>query len=220
MLVPCWLVCAARLTKERATALFLGKTRLDCRSYPREGRVPTRPTRPSVEVLTGAMGGCWNVPSPGRRTTRSTRCDRPGGGRQHDSRTEAWTGPQVAWRWPAEPGRIRRKKINSLATGFRFLGSCSDRGLSARLLRTSLLALLSFSVSLWYSTTDCLRACRSSIHRFCTCSAAAWIGVRGRPFARPPALEAGGAARGSGSISLPHRLNIEDSNVIDVGYAG
>ena len=69
--------------------------------------------------------------------------------------TEAWTGPQVAWRMArGGPGAFGGKKINSLGVWLAFcvvfLVGLADLRRPLSLRNLDLLALLSFSVSLWY----------------------------------------------------------------------
>ena len=69
--------------------------------------------------------------------------------------TEAWTGPQVAWRMArGGSGAFGGKKINSLGVWLAFcavfLIGLADLRRPLSLRNLDLLALLSFSVSLWY----------------------------------------------------------------------
>jgi hypothetical protein len=143
--------------------------------------------------------------------------------------TEAWTGPQVAWLM-ARGGRgaFGGKKINGLPV---WLGLCAAfliglgdwrRPLSLRNL--DLLALLSFSVSLWYFNHGHVFASSSLVYPGLAYLLARtiWIGVRDRPppTSRPlwPVWLLAAATVFLGGFKIG--LNIRASNVIDVGYAG
>jgi hypothetical protein len=141
---------------------------------------------------------------------------------------EAWTGPQVAWTMArGSPGAFGGKKINSLEVwlGFcvLFLVGLVDfrRLLSWRNL--DLLVLLSFSVSLWYFNsgdifTSVPLAYPPLVYLLLRC---VWIGATGRsPGYRPlwPAWVLLAATVFLTGFRVG--LNLEDSNVIDVGYAG
>jgi hypothetical protein len=219
---------SARLTEARAEAIFLQDVKVaDWLSrYPRKGRRVTATYEPKAEKCTsGTQGGCWNVRvdlDPAGEIAAGTVDDRLG------VVTEAWTGPQVAWKMArGGKGAFGGVKINSYGV---WLGFCAAfllglaefrRVLSWRNL--DLLMLLSFSVSLWFFNrgnifTSVPLAYPPLVYLIARC---AWIGFTGR------------AVRGT--IIWPYwvllaaavflagfriGLNIEDSNVIDVGYAG
>ena len=144
--------------------------------------------------------------------------------------TEAWTGPQVAWKMArGGPGAFGGDKINDPAI---WLGLCAvfllglaelRRPLSIRNL--DLLALLSFSVSLWYFNegeifTSVPAAYPPLIYLL---ARTAWIGLRGRVGGRSsgpvwPVWALLGATVFLAGFRIG--LNVETSNVIDVGYAG
>jgi hypothetical protein len=149
-----------RLTKERATALFLENDKvadwLD--RYPRTGRVTDATYEAdSSKCSSGTQGGCWNVTvtwkkndkvdagviATGKVDDRTTRV------------TEAWTGPQVAWKMArGYEGAFGGRKINSLRYWlpfcFVFLLGLADFRRPLSLRNLDLVALLSFSVSLWF----------------------------------------------------------------------
>src|SRR5205823_2375585 len=87
-----------------------------------------------------------------------------------------------------------------------------------------LLALLSFTASLWYFNhgdvfTSVPLAYPPMVYLLARC---VWIGVRGRPVraSRPLWKPAVLLAAAVFLIGFRIGLNLEDSNVIDVGYAG
>jgi hypothetical protein len=144
--------------------------------------------------------------------------------------TEAWTGPQVAWKMArGGPGAFGGEKINDPAI---WLGLCAvflvglanlRRPLSVRNL--DLLVLLSFSVSLWYfNRGDIFTSVPVAYPPLAYLLArTAWIGVRGRvggPADRPlwPVWALIGATVFLAGFRIG--LNVQTSNVIDVGYAG
>jgi hypothetical protein len=142
--------------------------------------------------------------------------------------TEAWTGPQVAWKMArGGKGAFGGVKINSYSV---WLGFCVAfllglaeyrRPLSWRNL--DLLMLLSFSVSLWFFNRGNVFASvplayPPLVYLLARCAWIGWTGraVRGR-FVWPYwALLAAAVFLAGFRIGL----NVEDSNVIDVGYAG
>ena len=142
--------------------------------------------------------------------------------------TEAFTGPQVAWGMArGGPGGFGGKKINSYSV---WLGFCAafllGLGNFRRLLswrNLDLVMLLSFSVSLWFFNRGNVFASAPLaypplLYLIARC---AWIGFTGRPVrGRPiwPVWMLLGATVFLAGFRIG--LNIEDSNVIDVGYAG
>jgi hypothetical protein len=142
---------------------------------------------------------------------------------------EAWTGPQVAWGMARGiKGAFGGEKINSLPVwlGFCvvFLLGLADfrRPLSIRNL--DLLVLLSFSVSLAYFNRGDIFTSVPLIYPplVYLLGRCLWIGLRGRPVrsGRPfwPAWVLLAATVFLAGFRVG--LNVEDSNVIDVGYAG
>jgi hypothetical protein len=143
--------------------------------------------------------------------------------------TEAWTGPQVAWKMArGGPGSFGGKKINSLGI---WLGFCAifligladlRRPLSLRNL--DLLALLSFSVSLWYFNHGHIFTSVPLVYPGLAylLGRTIWIGVRDRPppVSRPlwPVWLLAAATVFLGGFKVG--LNVRESNVIDVGFAG
>jgi hypothetical protein len=223
-----------RLTKERAVALFLADDKvadwLD--RYPTKGRV----TDASYEADPakcggGGVGGCWTVHVWWSKNKHVDAGEIAQGKVQDRSGpvTEAWTGPQVAWKMArGSEGAFGGKKINSTPVWLSFcaaflLGLLDFRRLFS-LRNLDLLALLSFTASLWYFNhgnvfTSVPLAYPPMVYLLARC---VWIGARGRPVraARPLWRPAVLLAAAVFLIGFRVGLNLEDSNVIDVGYAG
>jgi hypothetical protein len=143
--------------------------------------------------------------------------------------TEAWTGPQVAWKMArGYDGAFGGKEINSAAVwlGFclLFLVGLADlrRPLSMRNL--DLLALLSFSVSLWFFNRGDIFTSVPLVYPplVYLLGRMVWSGWRGR-------LGTGSvpvwpiwvlAAATVFTAGFRVGLNVQASNVIDVGYSG
>lgn len=142
---------------------------------------------------------------------------------------EAWTGPQVAWKMArGYPGAFGGKTLNRTAVWLAFcivflLGLVDwRRPLSLRTLDLSV--LLSFSVSLWFFNQGDVFTSMSLVYPVFVYLLArmAWVGLRGRsPSARaafwPVWLLAAAAVFLAG---FRIGLNLEGSNVIDVGLSG
>jgi hypothetical protein len=143
--------------------------------------------------------------------------------------TEAWTGPQVAWKMArGYNGAFGGREINSagvwLAFCLLFLVGLADlrRPLSMRNL--DLLALLSFSVSLWFFNRGDIFTSVPLVYPplLYLLGRMAWSGWRGR-------LATGSvpvwpiwllAAATVFTAGFRIGLNVRASNVIDVGYSG
>jgi hypothetical protein len=143
--------------------------------------------------------------------------------------TEAWTGPQVAWRMArGGPGAFGGKKINSLGVWLAFcavfLIGLADLRRPLSLRNLDLLALLSFSVSLWYFNHGRIFTSVPLVYPGLAylLGRMLWIGIRDRPppISRPfwPVWVL--AAATVFLCGFKVGLNVRDSNVIDVGYAG
>jgi hypothetical protein len=143
--------------------------------------------------------------------------------------TEAFTGPQVAWAMArGGNGAFGGKKINSLPVwlGFcaAFLFGLGDLRRPFSLRNLDLLALLSFSVSLWYFNHGHIFASASLVYPGLAYLLARtlWIGIRDRPppTSRPvwPIWVLAAATVFLGGFKIG--LNVRDSNVIDAGFAG
>jgi hypothetical protein len=225
----------ARLTKQRALAIFLRDDKvadwLD--RYPREGRITDATFEPdSAHCTSGTEGGCWEVKVWWKRG--QTDAGQIADGRIEDGTgrvTEAWTGPQVAWKMArGYKGAFGGKRINEPAV---WLGFCAvfllglldfRRLLSWRNL--DLLVLLSFSVSLWFFNRGNVFASvplvyPPLVYLLARCT---WIGARGSAGRVTRARSAWPAwvllAATVFLAGFRIGLNYQDSNVIDVGYAG
>jgi hypothetical protein len=225
----------SRLDRQQATAIFLRYDKvadwLD--RYPVKGRVTDATYEPDpAKCATGGAGGCWAVNVWWKKNDKIDAGEIATG--KVDDRTgkvtEAWTGPQVAWKMArGTEGAFGGKKINSpkywLAFCAVFLIGLADfrRPLSWRNL--DLLALLSFSVPLWFFNRGDVFTSASLVYipLVYLLARCAWIGARGRASlgSRPlwPAWVLLGAAvfLAGFKIGLNYRGG---SNVIDVGYAG
>jgi hypothetical protein len=210
----------SRLTEAEATAAFLRDPKVSdwVDRYPAKGRV--------TDARLDSETGLWRVhvwwEEAGEIATGKVD---DGSGRV----TEAWTGPQVAWKMArGSEGAFGGKSINRVEV---WLALCAifllglvnwRRPLTLRTL--DLLVLLSFSVSLWFFNDGNTFASMALAYPPLVYLLArmAWTGVRG---SNPS---------GSGAVwpvwilvaatvflaGFRIGLNLEDSNVIDVGYAG
>src|SRR5690349_20213771 len=102
--------------------------------------------------------------------------------------TEAWTGPQVAWAMArGEPGAFGGKELNSVPVWLVFCGifllGLADLRRPFSLRNLDLLALLSFTVSLWFFDHGLIFTSVPLIYPglLYLVARAAWIGVCGRP---------------------------------------
>jgi hypothetical protein len=208
-----------RLTEARATQALLEHSKVEdwLTRYPRRGRVTdaefdedSRSWR--VKVWWGAAG-----------QIADGRVDDASG-----AVTEAWTGPQVAWKMArGYPGAFGGREINRPLV---WLGFCAvfliglldlRRPLSLRNL--DLLALLSFSISLhFFNSGDIFTSVPLAYPPLVYVIARLiWIGARDRP-PRGRSLWPVWLLVAATVFLAGFRvgLNIESSNVIDVGYAG
>jgi hypothetical protein len=220
------------LTKARSIAIFLSDDKVAdwLTRYPHAGRTVYATYDSNPQHCTfGTEGGCWEVSVYWKEGKRDA--GEIAKGRVDDLRgvvTEAFTGPQVAWGMArGGPGAFGGKKINSYSV---WLGLCAAfliglanfrRPLSWRNL--DLLMLLSFSVSLWFFNRGNVFASAPLAYPplaylIARCT---WVGFSGRPVrGRPlwPAWVLLGATVFLAGFRVG--LNLENSNVIDVGYAG
>ena len=213
------------LTEERATAILVGHDKVAdwLARYPKKGRV----TDATYDARTEAEFAEWEVKVWWGEAGQIAL------GRVDDETGlvhEAWTGPQVAWKMArGYDGAFGGKTINN---PFVWLGFCAAfligladfrRPLSLRNL--DLVALLSFSVSLWFfNEGDIFTAMPLVYPGFAYLLARTlWIGIRGTralPRMQPlwPVWVLAAAAVFAAGFRIG--LNVQDSNVIDVGYAG
>ena len=217
-LVPSLRPPEPRLAKTEVTRIFLryGKVASWLDRYPETGRT----------TETSYKNGSWTVKvwwgKAGEIATGHVD-DHSG------AVTDAWTGPQVAWKMArGYPGAFGGKEINSARI---WLGFCAlfffgladlRRPLSMRNL--DLLALLSFSVSLWYFNrgdvfTSVPLAYPPLVYLL---GRMIWSGWRGRlgTAAVPvwPVWVLAAATIFAAGFRVG--LNVQSSNVIDVGYSG
>jgi hypothetical protein len=144
--------------------------------------------------------------------------------------TEAWTGPQVAWKMArGYDGAFGGKEINSAPVWLAFCGAfllgLVDWRRPRSLRNLDLLALLSFSISLWaFNRGEVFWSVPLAYPPLLYLLARlAWIGARGRrpgTAGRPlwPVWVLAAAAVFLAGFRVG--LNVQESNVIDVGYAG
>jgi hypothetical protein len=143
--------------------------------------------------------------------------------------TEAWTGPQVAWKMArgyegAFGGRTINRPLVWVPLCALFLLGLANLRRPLSLRNLDLLVLLSFSISLWFfnrgevfwSVPLAYPPMAYLIARL------AWIGARGRrPDGTRPVWPVWALAAAAVFLAgFRVGLNLEDSNVIDVGYAG
>ncbi len=212
-------VATPKLNEKRATAIFLRNHKvadwLD--RYPTRDRV-TDATY--VKDLDDWKVGVW-WGSAGQ--IASGRVDD-----QTGVVTEAWTGPQVAWKMArGSPGAFGGRQINSwpIWIGFcvLFFVGLADlrRPLSVRNL--DLLVLLSFSVSLWFfNRGDIFTAVPLAYPPMAyLLGRMVWVTWRGGPERSRAVWPVWALAAGAVFLTgFRVGLNLRDSNVIDVGYSG
>ncbi len=210
----------ARLTEEQATAAFLrhGKVADWLDRYPVRGRVK--------DAVYDKDRRAWTVhvwwDKAGEIAT----------GKVDDSTgrvTEAWTGPQVAWKMArGYEGAFGGKSLNRLDVWLAlcavFLLGLVDWRSPFSLRTLDLVALLSFSVSLWFFNDGNVFASMALVYPPLAYLLArmAWVGLRGRSPSTRAAVWPVWVLVAATVFLAGFRigLNLEDSNVIDVGYAG
>ena len=149
----------ARLTKDRAIAIFLANDKvadwLD--RYPKKGRVTDATYESDAAKCTDAQAAAGRCTSGGARTSRSM----PGRSRRARSTTRRRASRRRGrarrsrGRWPAAttaPSAARRSTAcrSGSRSAPRFCSGSPTSGGRCRLRNLDLLALLSFSVSLWF----------------------------------------------------------------------
>jgi hypothetical protein len=222
-----------RLTKAQATAIFLREDKVaDWLSrYSVKGRITDASFEPDQNKCTaGTQGGCWHVRVWWKVGNEDAGQIADGFVEDRTGRvTEAWTGPQVAWKMArGYDGAFGGKRINEPGIWLAFC-ACFLLGLLdfRRLLswrNLDLVVLLSFTVSLWFfNRGDVLTSVPlvypPLVYLLGRCL---WIGIRGRaPSSRPPLWPAWILLAATVFLAgFRIGLNYEDSNVIDVGFAG
>jgi len=212
----------SRLTEKRATAIFFANPRIASwlRHFPKKSL--------TTQTTYDAQFGNWTI----KVWTSVDSVGEVATGRVQDATgkvIEAWTGPQVAWKMArGSPGAFGGKQINSLPI---WLGLCAAfligladfrRPLSVRNL--DLIALLSFSVSLWYFNKGHVFTAMPIVYPalFYLLGRMIWGGVRSRAPAESRPIWPVWLLAGATVFLIGFRvgLNVEHSNVIDVGYSG
>ena len=141
--------------------------------------------------------------------------------------TEAWTGPQVAWKMARGYHGAFGRKINDPAIWLSmcaiFLIGLADLRRPLSLRNLDLLVLLSFSVSLWFFNQGDVFTAMPLVYPPLVYLLArlAWIGSRGRGTAAAAPVWPVWLLVAATVFLMGFRigLNAEASNVIDVGYA-
>jgi hypothetical protein len=212
----------AKLTKARATAIFIANPKVAgwLSHFPPKTR--------TTEATYSSQFGTWTI----KIWTSIDKVGEVATGRVQDSTglvAEAWTGPQVAWKMArGYPGAFGGKEINSLRVWLAFLlvfvFGLADfrRPLSIRNL--DVLALASFSISLWYFNKGHVFTAMSLVYPPLAYLLArmvwsGWSGrgvIQGRPVWPVWILAAATVFLAGFRIGL----NVENSLVIDVGYSG
>ena len=216
--LPSQLPREPRLTKGQATRIFLSDDKVaDWLSrYPHRGRSTDATYKRgswSVKVWWASAGEI----ATGRVDDRSAAV------------LEAWTGPQVAWKMArGYDGAFGGKQINSTGLWLAFcalffLGLADLRRL-ASMRNLDLLVLLSFSVSLWYFSrgdifTSVPLAYPPLLYVLGRMVWSAWRGRLGTAAAPVwPVWVLAAATVFAAGFRIG--LNVQSSNVIDVGYSG
>ena len=209
-----------RLTKAAVTKIFLEDEKVSdwLAHYPRSGR--------QVEASYDKERHVWTIRvwwgAAGEIAT----------GKVDDTSgavTEAWTGPQVAWKMArGYPGAFGGKEINSTPVwlGFcvLFLLGLGDLRRPLSLRNLDLLALLSFSVSLWYFNKGHIFTSAPLVYPplLYLLGRMAWSAWRGRLATGAVPVWPVWALAAATVFAAGFRigLNTQSSNVIDVGYSG
>ena len=143
--------------------------------------------------------------------------------------TEAWTGPQVAWTMArGQSGAFGGKEINSwpvwVVFSAIFLIGLAELRRPLSLRNLDLLALLSFSVSLWFFNHGLIFSSVPLVYPglLYLLVRSLVIGIRGRTARASAPVWPVWLLAAATVFLLGFRidLNVTDSNVIDVGYAG
>ena len=205
-----------RLTEERATRLLLSHDKV-------ADWLDRYPPNPQTEAT--YKDGVWTVKA------WSGDAGQIALGKVDDSTglvTEAWTGPQVAWKMArGSPGAFGGEEINSVPVwlGFclLFLLGLADLRRPFSIRNLDLLVVLSFSISLWFFNRGQILESASLVYPplVYLLGRMLWVTWRNRLTpSRPvwPIWVLAGAAVFLAGFRVG--LNVQASNVIDVGYAG
>jgi hypothetical protein len=212
---------SSHLTQARATAIFLANPKIAqwLKHYPPKSR--------TTEATYSEQFGNWTV----KVWTSVDKVGEVATGRVQDATgtvTEAWTGPQVAWKMArGYKGAFGGTKINSLPIwlGFcaAFLIGLADFRKLLSIRNLDLLVLLSFSVSLWFFNKGHVFTAMPLVYPplVYLLGRMVWSvrrgrGAESRPFWPVWLL----AAAAIFLVGFRIGLNVENSNVIDVGYSG
>ena len=209
-----------RLTKAAVTKIFLQDEKVSdwLAHYPRSGR--------QVEASYDKERHVWTIRvwwGPAGEIATGKVDDTSG------AVTEAWTGPQVAWKMArGYPGAFGGKEINSTPVwlGFcvLFLLGLGDLRRPLSLRNLDLLALLSFSVSLWYFNKGHIFTSAPLVYPplLYLLGRMAWSAWRGRLATGAVPVWPVWALAAATVFAAGFRigLNTQSSNVIDVGYSG
>jgi hypothetical protein len=208
-----------RLTEQRAEQIFLAdpKVRDWLDRYPTKGRTVQAEFQDDdstwrVKVWWGEAGQI----ADGKVDDRSGVV------------TEAWTGPQVAWKMArGGPGAFGGRDINKPIVWFGFclvfLIGLADLRRPLSLRNLDLIALLSFAASLWFfNRGDIFTSVPLAYPPLLYVIARmAWIGTTARLKPSRPVWPVWVLVAATVFLAgFRIGLNIETSNVIDVGYAG
>src|SRR5690242_10562920 len=211
---------AQRLTKPAATKIFLQNAKvadwLD--------RYPTKDRQVEASFDKGRRVWTVNVWWGPAGEIATGKVDDTSG-----AVTEAWTGPQVAWKMArGYSGAFGGKEINSTPVwlGFcvLFLLGLGDLRRPFSLRNLDLLALLSFSVSLWYFNKGHIFTSAPLVYPplLYLLGRMAWSAWRGRLATGAVPVWPVWALAAATVFAAGFRigLNTQSSNVIDVGYSG
>jgi len=208
-----------KLGERQATAIFLAHPKV--RDW-----LDRYPPRPTTDADYQRAAGSWTV------KVWSGEAGEVALGKVDDDTglvTEAWTGPQVAWKMArGYDGAFGGKKINSPSIWLAFcavfvIGLADWRRLRS-VRNLDLLALLSFTISLRFFNEGEIFWSVPLVYPPLTYLLArlTWVGVRGRRPASSRPLWPVWALAAAAVFLTGFRigLNVQASNVIDVGYAG
>jgi hypothetical protein len=221
-----------RLSKERATAIFERVPRIAgwLRRYPHKSLTTDAKYEP--KYLDWKVDIWSNVPCGASPPAGCKSAGEIATGYVADESgvvTDAWTGPQVAWSMArGGSGSFGGREINSIPVWLLFCGAfligLGDLRRPLSLRNLDLVALLSFTASLWFFNHGRIfwsvpLAYPPLVYLLVRML---WSGVRNRaPVTRPPVWPVWMLAAATVFfVGFRIGLNAHDSNVIDVGYSG